>query len=108
MAALYLVERKVVAINRFVAEGLLFFVQIYYIIVFARIILSWFMMGAGGNDALSSIYQVVYGLTEPLLAPLRKVLPMIRIGMGYLDLSPLVLLILLSLLRRLIYQYVIF
>lgn len=108
MAALYLVERKVVVINRFVAEGLLFFIQIYYIILFARIILSWFMMGAGGSDTLSSIYRVVYALTEPLLAPLRKVLPMIRMGAGYLDLSPIVLLFLLSLLRRFIYQFIIF
>jgi len=105
---LYSAERKVLTINRFVAEGLLFFIQIYYIILFARIILSWFMMGAGGSDTLSSIYRVIYGLTEPLLAPLRKVLPMIRMGMGYLDLSPIVLLILLSLLRRLIYQYLLF
>jgi len=98
----------VLNINRFVAEGLLFFIQIYYIILFARIILSWFMMGAGGNSTLNSIYRVVYGLTEPVLAPIRKVLPMIRMGMGYLDLSPIVLLILLRVLQQIIYRYVYF
>ncbi len=95
-------------INRFVAEGLLFFIQIYYIILFARIILSWFMMGAGGGSTLTSIYRVVYGLTEPLLAPIRKVLPMVRMGMGYLDLSPIILLILLRVLQQIIYRYIYF
>ncbi len=90
---------------RLVAEGLIIFVQIYYFVVFARIIMSWFMMGAGKNDTLASIYRVVYGLTEPLLGPLRRVIPSIRLGGGYLDLSPLVLLILLRVFQHLLYRY---
>ena len=57
--------------------------------------MSWFVVaGSAVNPTLSSIYRVVYGLTEPLLAPLRKVIPSVKVGMGYLDLSPLILLIL--------------
>ncbi len=82
------------------AEGLLFFINIYYFILLGRIIFSWFMMGGSGNPTLNSIYGVLYGLTEPVLAPLRKVLPTVRMGMGYLDLSPLVLLLLLGFIRR--------
>jgi YggT family protein len=95
-------------INRLIAEGLLFLIQLYYIVLFARIILSWFMMGAGGSDTLTSIYRIVYGLTEPVLAPIRKVIPGIRIGMGYLDLSPIIVLILLSFLRQIIYRLIYF
>jgi YggT family protein len=91
-----------------VAEGLLFFLQLYYIILFARIILSWFMMGPGGNPTLESVYRVVYILTEPLLAPIRKVIPQIRMGMGYLDLSPIILLIILRLVQQAVQRYIYF
>lgn len=91
---------------RLVAEGLLFFFQIYYIVILARIILSWFMLGGiGGNRTVSAIYQVIFGLTEPLLMPIRKVIPPIRMGMAFLDLSPFILLILLSLVRQLVLRY---
>lgn len=82
------------------------FLRIYYFIIIARIIMSWFMMGGGGdNTMLNSIYQFVYGVTEPVLAPLRSVIPSIRMGMGYLDLSPIVLLILVRILQQVIYRY---
>ena len=84
------------------------FIQIYYFIIFARIIMSWFMMGGQSNPTLSSIYQLVYGLTEPLLAPLRKVIPPIRMGAGYLDLSPIVLLILIRIVQQILYRYLYF
>lgn len=58
--------------------------------------MSWFVIGSGEiNPTVNTIYQFVYGVTEPLLAPLRNITPQIRMGMGYLDLSPIILLILL-------------
>jgi len=90
------------------AEGVLVFIRIYYFIIFGRIIMSWFMIGAGGaegNETASSIYRILYGLTEPLLAPLRSVIPTIKMGMGYLDLSPIVLLILLRIAQQIIINY---
>ena len=85
------------------------FLRIYYFIIFGRIIMSWFMVGGGGdNPALNSIYQFVYGVTEPVLAPLRSVIPSIKMGMGYLDLSPIVLLILVRILQQVIYRYLYF
>ncbi len=93
---------------RILAEGLLIFIQIYYFIIFGRIIMSWFMMGGGGNPALNNIYQFLYGVTEPLLAPLRSVIPSIKMGMGYLDLSPIILLILVRVLQQVIYRYLYF
>ncbi len=88
-----------------IKSGLLYFLQIYYFILFARIILSWFQASFYRNPTMSGIYRILYGLTEPLLAPLRRVLPAVRMGMGYLDLSPLVLLLVLIILRGLIIQY---
>jgi YggT family protein len=97
-----------VILIRIIADGLLFFLQVYSFIVLARIILSWFMLGGAGNQTLSTIYQVVYGLTEPLLAPIRKLIPPIKMGMAYLDLSPFILLILISIARQLVFRYIFF
>jgi len=91
-----------------VAESLLFFIQLYYIIIFGRIIMSWFMIGGGGNPTFQTIFRIFYILTEPLLEPLRRVIPSVRMGMGSLDLSPIVLLILLRIAQSLIYRYVYF
>ncbi len=84
---------------------MLIFMRIYYFVLFARIILSWFMVGGGdGNQTVDSIYRVVYGLTEPLLAPLRRIIPAINLGAGKLDLSPIVLLILIRFSESLIHN----
>jgi len=60
--------------------------SLYLIVVFARIILSWFPLAPEG--AMSSIYGVLYTVTEPVLGPIRRLLPAMPI-----DLSPLVVLI---------------
>lgn len=69
--------------------------QIFYIILFARIILSW-VIQATRNPVVMSIYQITHQLTEPLLAPIRNILP----PMGGFDFSPLVLLFILSALQQ--------
>jgi YggT family protein len=67
----------------------------------ARIILSWFPARPGG--VLADIIEVLYAITEPFLAPIRKLIPPIAIGMGFLDLSPLILLLLLRVIREMLY-----
>lgn len=69
--------------------------QIFYIILFTRIILSWVIQGTR-QPVIMSIYQITHQLTEPLLAPIRNILP----PMGGFDFSPLVLLFILSALQR--------
>lgn len=55
--------------------------QLYVLILFARAILSWFP--ASYNSPLNPVRRVVFVLTEPVLAPFRKVIPPV----GGLDLS---------------------
>ena len=62
--------------------------KVYLIILFARIILSWFPIGPGSG--LSTVYEFLHKLTEPVLAPLRRVIPPIGMGGMGLDLSPLI------------------
>lgn len=62
--------------------------QLYLLILFVRIVLSWFPNP--GEGAMASIQSFLFALTEPILAPLRSVLPPVRLGAAALDLSPMV------------------
>jgi len=65
--------------------------NLYLLVIFARILFSWIRVEPG--TTVASIYSVVYNLTEPVLGPLRQVIPPVRLGMAALDLSPLILLV---------------
>ncbi|RQD73111.1 MAG: YggT family protein [Candidatus Syntrophonatronum acetioxidans] len=71
---------------------------LYYLLI-ARVILSFFAANPYGNPFLAKVKSVIFNITEPLLAPLRKIIPPVNMGGGYLDLSPLIALIVLSILR---------
>ena len=62
-------------------------IQLLAMAVFVRAILSWFV-----RDPYNPIKQALDTITEPILQPLRQVMP--RVGM--MDFSPLVALIVLS------------
>ena len=64
-----------------------------WLLVLGRVLLSWF--DPAGRSPVGSF---VISATEPLLAPIRRALP----PTGMIDLSPLVVLIVLSVLWRLI------
>jgi YggT family protein len=70
--------------------------QLYLVALFARIILSWFPISPGG--ALSSIYSFLYTITEPVLGPVRRVIPPIGGGGMAFDLSPIIVLIVIQVL----------
>jgi YggT family protein len=61
-------------------------VTVFIVILFLRVILSWFPPPSGGA---ATFYRILLDLTEPILAPLRRMIPPI----GMLDLSVTVLLI---------------
>jgi YggT family protein len=78
-----------------------FVITLCYLVLLARIILGFvvqYMQMQGNNppDALFRIYEVVFAITEPVLAPIRRVLPQL----GMLDLSPLVVMIILVVIQR--------
>lgn len=65
-----------------------YLLQLYLLVLFVRIVLSWFP----GSDegALGSVSRALWSVTEPVLAPLRSVLPPVQMGAAALDLSPIV------------------
>lgn len=73
------------------------FLLVYFFVLFARIILSWFPMEAGSG--LASVHRVLYDLTEPVLAPVRGLIPPLGgSGMAF-DLSPIIVFVALTILR---------
>ena len=74
--------------------------NLYLLVMFAAIILSWFPLQPG--SAMASVYRVLWNLTNPVLAPIRRLLPDVRLGAASIDLSPLVVLIGISVILRLL------
>ena len=70
--------------------------NIYYLILIARIILSWATMFWSPPSGLSPAIRVVYDLTEPIMGFFRRYIPPV----GGFDLSPIFIFIVLSLVRR--------
>ena len=68
-----------------------FFLQILTFAILARSILTWFPMSPG-----SAVTNVLMMVTEPILAPLRRIVP----KFGMLDLTPLIAIILLTVMSR--------
>lgn len=66
--------------------------------VFIRIVLSWFPASPGG--LLASVSQGLGAVTDPVLRPVRNMLPPVNMGGVGLDLSPMVVLLLGSVLLR--------
>ena len=67
---------------------------VLWIALIGRVVVSW--LNVGPSSPMYPIVSILYQITEPILAPIRRVLP--RFGM--LDLSPMVAIILISIVQR--------
>ena len=73
-------------------------IQLYTLVVFARILLDWIRVP--GEHPVGRARSVLAKVVDPVLIPLRRIIPPVRMGGAALDLSPLVLLVGLSILSR--------
>jgi YggT family protein len=71
--------------------------QLLVILVIVSVILSYFM------DPYHPIRRAIDSVVEPMLAPIRRIVPLI----GMLDFSPLILLILIQVVSNLIIRFLI-
>lgn len=78
--------------NIILAEAIRWFSQVIVILVLAHVILSYFL------SPYHPIRSFVDRLVEPLLAPIRRVVPLV----GMLDFSPMILIILVQLIAQLL------
>ena len=79
-------------------------IDIYIWIVIIMVIMSWLIAFNVLNTSNSFVRQINYALhriTDPLLAPIRRILP----EMGGIDLSPLILFVALQFLKQAVYYY---
>ncbi len=79
-------------------SAICFVLQVYWIVLVARIIMEWIPVSY--DHPLARLRSVLRSVTEPILGPLRRLLPPVRLGGVGLDLSPIILLITLSLLAE--------
>jgi YggT family protein len=64
--------------------------SLYVLVIFLRIVLSWFPIRSGGM--LSTVNQWLFRATEPLMGRARRIIP----PMGAFDLSPIVVILFLQ------------
>ena len=80
-------------------------IDIYTWIVIAGAIMSW-LVAFGvvniNNKFIRMVVDVLYRLTEPVLRPIRRILP----NLGGVDISPVILLLGLFFVRSLLWEYV--
>lgn len=80
-------------------------IDIYTWIVIAGAIMSW-LVAFGvvniSNKFIRMVVDVLYRLTEPVLRPIRRILP----NLGGVDISPVILLLGLFFVRSLLWEYV--
>ena len=68
--------------------------SLYLLVLVARAILSWFPLQPG--SALAPLVSFLYTVTEPVLAPMRRVIP----PMGGFDISFIVLFFAIQIIQR--------
>jgi YggT family protein len=64
-------------------------VVVYLVLIFIRILTSW-IPRMPYNRYLAGFLQFISDVTDPYLNLFRRFMPMIRLGPGALDLSPIV------------------
>jgi len=70
-----------------------YIIDAFTLLIFVRVIASWFRV-----SPRNSLMLLVYQITEPILAPLRRIIP----PLGMMDITPLVAVILLQIIGGII------
>ena len=87
-----------------ILQTLSFILNIVWWVFLIMVIMSWlisFNIINTRNQFVSSVWRVLNQLTDPILRPIRRIIP----SMGGLDLSPLIVFILIFFLQNLIGYY---
>jgi YggT family protein len=90
---------------RAVLDIVLLVLQIYIWLLIAAAVLSWliaFNVVNTRNQVVAMIADMLYRLTEPLLRPIRSMLP----NLGGIDVSPVILILLILFLENVIIRYI--
>ena len=69
--------------------------------VFFNAILSWLVMIYPRNNIVFSLYHVLRQITDPILAPLRRIIPLV----GMVDITPIIAIIILQIISQVLVTY---
>lgn len=90
---------------RALLDVVLIVLNLYVWLLIAAAVLSWliaFNVVNPYNGFVRSVGEFLFRITEPLLAPIRNVLP----NLGGIDLSPMVLILIIFFIQRVIGLYI--
>jgi YggT family protein len=90
---------------RAILDIVLLILQIYIWLLIAAAVLSWlvaFNVVNTRNQVVATIGDFLYRITEPVLRPIRNMLP----NLGGLDVSPVILILLILLIENIIIRYI--
>jgi YggT family protein len=90
---------------RAILDIILIVLNLYVWLVIASAVLSWliaFNVINLSNQFVNTITRFLYQITEPVLRPIRSVIP----TFGGIDVSPIVLLLIIFFLQRIIVLYI--
>ena len=69
---------------------------ILYVAMIGRVVMSW--LNVGPTSPFFPVAKILYQLTEPVLAPIRRILP----SFGMMDFSPMVAIFLIVIVQRIL------
>ena len=90
---------------RALLDVILIVLQLYIYLLVAAAVLSWliaFNVVNTRNQFVDMVGRFLYAVTEPLLRPIRSMLP----NLGGIDISPVILILLIILIERVIILYI--
>jgi YggT family protein len=89
---------------RAILDVLLLALNLYTWIIIAAAVISWliaFNVVNTRNEFVRSVESFLYRVTEPVLGPIRRILP----NLGGIDVSPIILLLIIFFIQRVIVLY---
>ena len=90
---------------RALLDVIVILLQLYIYLLIAAAVLSWlvaFNVVNSRNQFVAMIGDFLYRITEPVLRPIRNMMP----NLGGIDISPVILILLIILLKDVIVRYV--
>ena len=90
---------------RAVLDIVMLVLQIYIWLLIAAAVLSWliaFNVVNTRNPVVASVGEFLYRITEPVLRPIRNMMP----NLGGIDISPVILILLIILIENIIVYYI--
>jgi YggT family protein len=90
---------------RAILDLILLILHLYVWLLIAAAVLSWliaFNVVNMRNQAVSMVGEFLYRITEPLLRPIRQMMP----NLGGIDISPVILILIIFLIENIIVRYI--